>query len=71
MKPVDKSKGIGIEVKHNLNAILKAVTTNNERYIIQKYIERPLLYKQRKFDIRVWVLLVNTNPIVAYIFEDW
>ena len=25
--------------------------------MIQKYIERPLVYKQRKFDIRMWALL--------------
>lgn len=65
MKPTDKSKGIGIEVKHSLNAIMKTVISNQEKYIVQKYIERPLLYFQRKFDIRVWILLVNTNPLVA------
>jgi hypothetical protein len=25
--------------------------------VIQKYIEKPMLFKKRKFDIRVWVLL--------------
>jgi len=69
MKPADKSKGIGIEVKNSLNGILLNVISGHEgsqeKYIVQKYIERPLLYFTRKFDIRVWILLVNTNPLVA------
>ena len=30
-------------------------------YIIQKYCEKPLLYKQRKFDIRVFALMLKVN----------
>ena len=39
-----------------------------EKIIIQKYIERPLLYKGRKCDMRVWVL-VNHNMKV-YFFKE-
>ena len=35
--------------------------------VIQKYIEKPFLYKNRKFDIRVWVLL--THKMEVYVFK--
>lgn len=28
-------------------------------FVIQKYMEQPLLYGGRKFDIRVWVLITQ------------
>ena len=38
------------------------------RILIQKYIEKPLLYKKRKCDIRIWVLL--TQSMKAYVFKE-
>ena len=37
-------------------------------FIIQKYIERPLLIHKRKFDIRVWVLLSQEADV--FFFEE-
>ena len=39
-----------------------------DNIIIQKYIEYPLLYKGRKFDMRIWVLL--THQMKVYIFKE-
>ena len=37
-------------------------------FVIQKYIESPLLINNRKFDIRVWVLL--THDLKVYFFKE-
>ena len=56
IKPGENSnRGNGINLSDNLaeiEKILNAKTSALHTYIIQKYIERPLLYNQRKFDIR-------------------
>ncbi len=39
-----------------------------KKIIIQKYIEKPLLYKKRKCDIRIWVLL--SHKMKVYVFKE-
>ena len=37
-------------------------------FLIQKYLERPLLIMNRKFDIRVWVLINHLMKV--YVFPE-
>jgi len=60
IKPAAENQGRGIEVFNNdLLGITKflAIKSPNTYWVIQKYIERPLLYKGRKFDIRMWAVM--------------
>ena len=41
---------------------------NCNKILIQKYIESPLLYKGRKCDMRIWVLL--THEMKVYLFKE-
>ena len=41
-----------------------------EYLILQKYLEKPLLYQGRKFDIRLWVLFISEKEDDIYIFKQ-
>lgn len=62
------NRGRGIEVFNNLKDIMNFVGTKNPRarYVVQKYIERPMLYHGRKFDIRVWALFTGDEKVYYY-----
>jgi hypothetical protein len=41
---------------------------NSEVFVIQKYLEKPLLIDSRKFDIRLWVLISHDQK--CYLFRE-
>jgi len=43
----------------NLYKSFSAFRFKSSAFVIQKYIEKPLLINKRKFDIRVWSLITN------------
>lgn len=40
----------------------------SRRFVIQKYMEAPLLINKRKFDIRVWVLFDHKKNLYFFRF---
>ena len=61
LKPSNMNQGRGIELFRNIREAKQILSkkTPHTHWVIQKYIERPLLYQDRKFDIRVWVLVTD------------
>jgi len=39
---------------------------NSSTLLIQKYVEAPLLYQKRKFDIRMWVLITHKMEVFMF-----
>ncbi|ESO85064.1 hypothetical protein LOTGIDRAFT_221527 [Lottia gigantea] len=81
MKPAAKSQGHGIFLFRKLKDITNwkkgdyqplADQTKEapELYVVQRYISNPYLIGGRKFDLRVYVLVVSYNPLKAWLYRE-
>ena len=68
VKPASLNRGRGIAIMQNLRDIQEYIFNNCQvkDWVVQKYIERPLLFNSRKFDIRVWALLTADFRVYVY-----
>lgn len=67
LKPNDFNRGRGVHIFNKIEEFRKLLqddlaceneeTLKSDLFVIQKYIERPMLINDRKFDIRLWVLV--------------
>jgi tubulin polyglutamylase TTLL9 len=77
MKPIGKSQGKGIFLFTKLQQVSqwksdfrwKPDNPQAEPYIVQRYINNPLLVGGKKFDLRLYVLVTNYSPLTAYVYR--
>eukprot|EP00727_Mastigamoeba_balamuthi_P000009 m51a1_g10004 putative tubulin tyrosine ligase (412) ;mRNA; f:85821-87412 len=77
MKPTNRSLGKGIFLINKLSQVTDwrtdvvrdAAAPHPKAYIVQRYIDNPLLIGGKKFDCRVYVLVLSYVPLVVYLYR--
>ena len=76
MKPTNRSQGKGIFLVNKLHQLKKWSQPKvsqfkqpnfTENYIISRYVDKPFLVGDKKFDLRMYVLVTSYRPLKVYL----
>ena len=67
IKPCASSCGKGIQVISGTQVL---AMPKNRKVLVQKYIHDPMLINNKKFDLRMYVMVTGVDPLRIYIFNE-
>ena len=74
VKPVGLSRGRGIHIlsnKSEFKSICKASEVRHgKNFLVSKYISKPHLINNKKYDLRIYVLISSLYPLKIYMYKE-
>lgn len=70
VKPTDGSQGDGIYLCRTMKEITSSKYVNSRGYVVQEYVDKPLIIDGKKFDLRVYVLISSVKPLIAFVNKE-
>jgi len=78
MKPCNGAQGKGIFMINKLDQVKKwnpngssSGSSKEQRYVVSKYINNPLLIAGKKFDLRIYVLITSFIPLKIFLGDGF
>lgn len=65
LKPLKSSMGRGIQLLHNEDQL-----PDRGEWLVQEYINDPHLINDRKYALRLFLLITSTDPLTAYLYKE-
>ena len=74
VKPVNMSRGRGVHIlkgEEEFKYLFKKfIGLTNSHCLISRYIDKPHLINKKKYDLRIYVLVVSFSPLRIYIYNN-
>ena len=66
-KPTMGSHGDGIELISKPEDLKKMSKLKEGQFVVQRYIDNPLLINKKKFDLRLYVFISSVKPLIVFL----
>ena len=74
VKPVNLSRGRGVHLLKGENEFKqlfkKSTQLSLPQYLISRYIDKPHLLNNKKYDLRIYVLITSFTPLRVYLYNN-